>query len=96
VEPYGIAVLEAMACGRPAICSRVGGMMDTVEDGVTGFLAPPADHEGLAEKILLLAGDGKRRAAMGTAARKRVETQFDWPVIARQYMAIIEEIRKGR
>jgi glycosyltransferase involved in cell wall biosynthesis len=96
VEPYGIAVLEAMGCGRPTICSRIGGMTDTVEDDVTGFLVPPADPEALAEKILVLAGDGKRRAAMGEAARKRVETQFDWPVIARQYMTIIEEIRKGR
>jgi len=94
VEPYGIAVLEAMGCGRPVICSRVGGMTDTVEDGVTGFLVPPANPEALAEKIMLLAADGRRRNDMGQAARQRVETQFDWPIIARQYMAIIEDIAK--
>ncbi|OPY27288.1 MAG: Trehalose synthase [Methanocella sp. PtaU1.Bin125] len=96
VEPYGIAVLEAMACGRPVICSRVGGMMDTVEDGVTGFLVPPADPEALAEKILALAGDDRRRAALGAASRERVERLFDWPVIARQYLSLIESLSEAR
>ncbi|HEY3272811.1 MAG TPA: glycosyltransferase family 4 protein [Methanocella sp.] len=95
VEPYGIAVLEAMGCGRPVICSRVGGMTDTVDDGTTGFLVPPANPEALAEKILLLAGDTRLREAMGQAARQRVEGEFDWPVIARQYMDIITALTTG-
>ena len=98
VEPYGIAVLEAMGCGRPVICSRIGGMTDTVDDGITGFLVPPANAEALAEKILFLAGDSQRRAVMSQAARKRVEGQFDWPIIARQYLDIIMAVMtdKGR
>jgi glycosyltransferase involved in cell wall biosynthesis len=99
VEPYGIAVLEAMGCGRPVICSRVGGMTDTVDDGVTGFLVPPANSGALVEKILLLATDNRLRNSMGQAARQRVEGQFDWPIIARQYLTIIEEVtgeRRGR
>ena len=96
VEPYGIAVLEAMGCGRPVVCSRVGGMMDTVDDGVTGFLVPPADPAALAEKIVLLAADEKRRTAMGLAARERVEKEFDWPVIARQYADIIRSVTGDR
>jgi glycosyltransferase involved in cell wall biosynthesis len=96
VEPYGIAVLEAMGCGRPVICSRVGGMTDTVDEGVTGFLVPPANAEALAEKILLLARDGKMRTVMSESAGKRVEGEFDWPIIARQYMTIIEEITRRR
>ncbi|HUL61478.1 MAG TPA: glycosyltransferase family 4 protein, partial [Methanocella sp.] len=95
VEPYGIAVLEAMGCGRPVVCSRVGGMIDTVGDGVSGFLVPPADPGALAEKIRLLASDGKLRRSMGEAARSRVETQFDWPIIARQYVEIIRSITPG-
>jgi glycosyltransferase involved in cell wall biosynthesis len=95
VEPYGIAVLEAMGCGRPVICSRVGGMTDTVDDGTTGVLVPPANPEALAEKILLLAGDSRRREAMGQAARQRIEGQFDWPVIAGQYMDIITAVTTG-
>jgi glycosyltransferase involved in cell wall biosynthesis len=96
VEPYGIAVLEAMGCGRPVVCSRVGGMADTVDDGVTGFLVPSADPEALAEKILALATDGGLRKQMGAAARARVERQFDWPVIARQYMDVINAVTTGR
>jgi glycosyltransferase involved in cell wall biosynthesis len=95
VEPYGIAVLEAMACGRPAVCSRVGGMMDTVEDGVTGFLVPPADPRVIAEKVLLLASDRKWLAGMGAAARRRAEEHYDWPAIARRYLELIGTL-KGR
>jgi glycosyltransferase involved in cell wall biosynthesis len=96
VEPYGIAVLEAMSCGKPTICSRIGGMMDTVEDGVTGFLVSHADAGALAEKILLLATDDRRRSDMGQAARKRIEGQFDWPIIAGQYMDMITAVMPGR
>lgn len=94
VEPYGIAVLEAMGCGRPVVGTRVGGMIDTIADGATGFLVPPADPAALAEKILALAADEKRRTVMGLAARERVAAQFDWPVIARQYMEIIGAITR--
>lgn len=94
VEPYGIAVLEAMACGKPVICSKVGGMTDTVEDGATGFLVPPADPQALAEKILLLASDRKWLAGLGAAARRRVEDHFDWPVLARQYVDLIKTTRE--
>ena len=96
VEPYGIAVLEAMACGKPAICSRVGGMKDTVDDGITGFLVEASDVGALAEKIEILAGDRQKLEAMGVAARKRVETKFDWPVIARQYLDIAKDITGKR
>ncbi|CAJ35479.1 glycosyltransferase family 4 protein [Methanocella arvoryzae] len=98
VEPYGIAVLEAMACGKPTVCSDIGGMRDTVAHGETGFLVPPSDPEALAEKIVLLAGNRERVAEMGTAARKRIVEKFDWPVIAMQYLEIAREIagRSGK
>lgn len=96
VEPYGIAVLEAMACGRPAVCSDIGGMRDTVADGKTGFLVPPSDPVVLAEKILQMAADREKTASMGKAARARVETEFDWPVIAGQYLEIAGKITGKR
>lgn len=89
IEPYGIAVLEAMACGKPTVCSKVGGMMDTVADGRTGFLVPAGDANELAEKIVMLAADSGKMNTMGAAARARVEAEFDWPVIARQYVEIV-------
>lgn len=94
VEPYGIAVLEAMACGKPTICSSVGGMRDTVEDNKTGYLVPPADPKALAEKIGRLTEDRQQLAVMGAAARKRVEQDFDWLVIARRYLDLLRGLQK--
>lgn len=94
IEPYGIAVVEAMACQKPAICSSLGGMMDTVEDGVTGYLVEPADPEGIAEKIIMLAEDRDHLRLMGEEARKRAVEKFDWNVIAKQYLGLLESIMK--
>lgn len=93
VEPYGIAVLEAMACGKPTVCSRVGGMMDTVDEHETGFLVRPADPVALASDIVELANDPIALKAMGDRARLRAVEKFDWPVIARQYLDLLESIR---
>ncbi len=92
VEPYGIAVLEAMACSRPTICTKVGGMTDTVDDHHTGLLVKPADPRALSDAIIELSGDSKSVDAMGRRARERAVEKFDWIVIAGQYKALIEEI----
>jgi glycosyltransferase involved in cell wall biosynthesis len=92
VEPFGCAPVEAQACSRPVLCAKTGGMLDTVDDGKTGFLVPPADPEALAEKILLLASDEAMRARMGTAAREWAVARFDWSVVVRQYMDLITSI----
>jgi len=91
VEPYGIAVLEAMACGKPVVGTRVGGMLDTVEDGETGFLVESADSGGLAERIIML-NDPGLRGEFGRAARKRMEDEFDWRCIADEYLEVIDAI----
>jgi glycosyltransferase involved in cell wall biosynthesis len=67
-------------------------MLDTVDDGKTGFLVPPAAPAALAEKILLLASDEALRDRMGAAAREWAVTRFGWPVVARQYMDLITSI----
>ncbi len=96
IEPFGCAPVEAQACSRPVVCARTGGMTDTVDDGRTGFLVPPGDEAALAEKILLLASDPELRAKMGDAGREWAVTRFDWQVVARQYLNIIENITKVR
>jgi glycosyltransferase involved in cell wall biosynthesis len=58
-------LLEAMAAGRPVIASRVGGIPEIVQDGVTGFLVPPGDDAALAERILRLVEHAPEAAAMG-------------------------------
>ncbi len=91
IEPYGIAVLEAMACGKPTVCTRIGGMMDTVDDHTTGLLVKPADPMALSDAIVEISGDP---VAMGRRARERAVEKFDWAVIAGQYKALIEEIAR--
>lgn len=76
VECLPFALLEAMAAGRPAVCTAVGGIPEMIEDGVTGYLVPPRDARALADKLLALLGDADRARAMGAAARKRLEEEF--------------------
>lgn len=75
-EPFARVVIEAMASGRPVIAMNEGGVPEIVEDGHSGVLVPPRDPERLASAIVDLLQDPEKRAAMGQAARRRVETRF--------------------
>ena len=76
MEGFGIAVLEAMAMEKPVVASRVGGIPEVVQDGVTGFLVPPEDPEALALALLRLLQEPYTRQCMGRAGRERVEAHF--------------------
>jgi glycosyltransferase involved in cell wall biosynthesis len=75
-EPAGLVVVEGMAVGRPVVATRVGGIPEYLEDGVTGILVEPRSPEQLAQAILRLLDAPDEAAAMGRAGRKRVEEQF--------------------
>src|SRR5438093_12554919 len=64
-ESFGMVALEAMACGSPVIASRVGGLVTTVRDGVTGFLVSESDVEALADRIATLVADTDLRWRIG-------------------------------
>ena len=81
-EPFGIVPLEAMACGAPVVAAAVGGMIDTVVDGVTGVHVPPRDPERLAETLRALLDDDRRRAGCGAAGVRRARRRYGWPRIA--------------
>lgn len=92
-EPFGIVAVEAMAMGKPVIASAVGGLVDIVADGETGFAVPPGDAGALAECIAALLDDPDLRRRMGAAGRARAEREYTWPaIVARHYPAIIEAL----
>ena len=81
-EGYGMVAREAMAHGRPVVATAVGGLVDAVEDGVTGLLVPPGDPSALRVAIEELLGDRARRVALGDAARRRAEATMSPAVSA--------------
>jgi glycosyltransferase involved in cell wall biosynthesis/phosphoheptose isomerase len=81
-EPFGIVPLEAMACGVPVVVSAVGGMIDSVVDGVTGIHVPPRDPERLAAALRSLLAQPERRAAIGRAGVRRARRLYDWGRVA--------------
>jgi glycosyltransferase involved in cell wall biosynthesis len=77
-EGYGVVAREAMAHGRPVVASAVGGLVDAVEDGVTGLLVPPRDVAALRAGIERLLGDVDLRDRLGRAARSTARERFSW------------------
>jgi len=75
-EGLGRVLLEAMAAGRPVVATKVGGVPEVVEDGVTGILVPPSDPEGMASAIMEILTHSERMATIGEHGRKRAE-RFD-------------------
>lgn len=90
-ESFGLVAVEAMACGTPVVASRVGGLVSTVEDGVTGYLIPWRCPEPFAEKIEVLLGNPELRANFGRAARRSVE-RFAWPRVGVQVAAFYNHV----
>jgi glycosyltransferase involved in cell wall biosynthesis len=95
-EGMPMVVLEAMASARPVVASRVGGIPEVIQDGVTGRLVPPGDPDTLARCIGGVLSDTEGSRRMGQRARKRVRDLHSWDRIARQYLAIAERIRRDR
>ena len=76
-EALPTALIEAAASGLAAVATTVGGTAETVEDGVTGLLVPPHDQDALADAVVTLLNDPRRRAGYAVAARRLAEERFE-------------------
>jgi glycosyltransferase involved in cell wall biosynthesis len=92
-EAFGMALLEAQASGLPVVAGDVGGVSEIVVSQATGVLVPPSDAEAFSAAVRCLIVDGARRAALGKAARQRVETEHDISGAAHRLGAIVDAIR---
>lgn len=70
------AVLEYMSCGKPTVCTRVGGAVELIEDGQSGFMIDVGDVEALAERIIPILSDEGLAQRLGCSARKRIAADF--------------------
>jgi phosphatidylinositol alpha-1,6-mannosyltransferase len=96
VEGFGIALLEAQACGIPVVAGRSGGMPDAVQDGETGVLANSEDPASVAAAIAGFLDDPGRAGRFGEAGRAAVERFFNWARVVADLRAISAEARSAR
>lgn len=94
-EGLSNSVMEAMAMAKPIVATDVGGMSELIVQGKTGLMVPPGDTERLVEATLELLEDKNRMQAMGTAGRKRVETNFNRDVQVKVLEDFLQEEVEG-
>lgn len=90
-ENFPLAILEAMAVGKPVIASHVGGIPEMIDDRVNGMLVAPSDLHGWVEAIIRLTYDEELRLRMGRAARQTIEHRFRLADHERRLLAIYAE-----
>jgi len=94
-EEQSIVTLEAMACGKPVVVTKVGALPEFIEDGSNGFLMDLKQPEELAEKITLLMNDEQLRKKIGTKARNTIENKFSFEKYIIKLTNIFESVSKG-
>ena len=92
LESFGLAALEAKACKVPSIATRVGGVTELIDDGVTGLLYPVGDVEDMAAGAVSLLKDRDRLEAMRDAGRKTAQSRFCSSLVVPQYVKYYEQV----
>lgn len=87
-ESLPLVILEAMACAKPVVASRLSGIPEAVQDGITGRLCEPGDARALAAALTELAGDADRRRALGEAGRHSWEREFSLEAMTQATLAL--------
>jgi glycosyltransferase involved in cell wall biosynthesis len=88
----GRSILEAMACAKPIIASRVGGIPDLVDDGINGILIPPNDSRALAQNLIKLLNDESMRRKLGAAAKEKVSVRYDVNTMVEQISRVYADL----
>jgi glycosyltransferase involved in cell wall biosynthesis len=96
VEGFGISFLEAGASGVPSVAGDSGGVRSAVRDGETGIVVPPTDPDAISDAIRSLLLNRDRRIQMGKAARRAVETHYNWDRVARDTREFTKEVTRSR
>lgn len=92
-EAFGIETIEAMAYGRPVICSAGAGSADAVSDGVDGFIVPARDPKAILDKLIFFRDNEQQKYDMGARAREKAKL-FSWEEVERKYVQFYKEILK--
>jgi phosphatidylinositol alpha-1,6-mannosyltransferase len=92
VEGFGIAYLEANACGKPVIGGRTGGVEDAIVHGETGLLVDPLNVADIEKAMTEILGSEKRAKEMGEAGRKRIEREYSWRFVSERILELIERL----
>jgi D-inositol-3-phosphate glycosyltransferase len=94
-ESFGLVAVEAMACGIPVVASRAGGLIFSIDEGVSGLLVSPNDAEGFAHAMATVINDRVLAERMSIAAREQAH-RFAWPVIAASMRRVYERLASGQ
>jgi glycosyltransferase involved in cell wall biosynthesis len=91
-EPFGLAALEAMACGVPVIAAAVGALADVITHDVSGLHVPPNDVRALARSLRLLLADDTKRQELGVAGHDRIAARYSRERLANEALAVYQRV----
>jgi glycosyltransferase involved in cell wall biosynthesis len=94
-EPYGLAMLEAMASSKPIIVTESGGMPEIISDDINGYVVKKRNHEALAERIITLLSDDELRIGLGETGRKQVEEMYTKRIYAEKIVKVYKDAKKN-
>ena len=89
-EPFGMTTQEAMACGKPVICSKFGGIRTVIKNNINGILVDPSDPKLFAEAMEKVLTDDSFRSNLGKQAHYTVINEFSWEAIAKRFLDFYE------